>query len=316
MEPALLGPKWGIMSSKTQGPDTSQLPKAISASAKLVDAALDAVLPKPAGRQARVQEAMRYAIMAGGKRLRPFLVLHSARLFGVDDSRSLRVGAAIESLHTYSLVHDDLPCMDDDVLRRGRPTTHIAFDEMTAVLAGDGLLTLAFEILAGAETHLSGEVRSALVQRLAEAAGSNGMIGGQMIDMQAAENAFGADEIVLLQRLKTGQLFEFACEAGAILGEAKQDDRDRLRSYARDMGLVFQITDDLLDVTGTTEKTGKAVGKDKEQGKATLVSILGIDGARNEAEKLARRAAQTLAPYGNRAPELCALPLYLLDRDS
>jgi len=154
------------------------------------------------------------------------------------------------------------------------------------------------------------------LKRLAEAAGSNGMIGGQMIDMQAAQNAFGADEIVLLQRLKTGQLFEFSCEAGAILGEAKQEDRDRLRSYARDMGLVFQITDDLLDVTSTAEKTGKAVGKDKEQGKATLVAILGIDGARSEAEKLARRAAATLAPYGNAAPELCALPLYLLNRDS
>jgi farnesyl diphosphate synthase len=270
----------------------------------------------PHGLHARVQEAMRYATFAGGKRLRPFLVLNSARLFGVDPARAARVGAAIEVLHTYSLVHDDLPCMDDDALRRGRATVHIAFDEMTAVLAGDGLLTLAFEILAGAETHPAGEVRSALILRLAEAAGSNGMIGGQMIDMQAAQNAFGADEIVLLQRLKTGQLFEFACEAGAILGTAKEDDRDRLRSYARDMGLVFQITDDLLDVTSTTEKTGKAVGKDKQQGKATLVSVLGIDGARNEAEKLARRAAATLAPYGNAAPELCALPQHLLNRDS
>ncbi|MGZ6000214.1 MAG: polyprenyl synthetase family protein, partial [Rhizomicrobium sp.] len=181
---------------------------------------------------------------------------------------------------------------------------------------GDALLTIAFEILARAETHPSAEVRSALVLRLAEASGSNGMIGGQIIDMQAAQNAFGADEIILLQRLKTGQLFEFSCEAGAILGQAKQEDRDRLRSYARDMGLVFQITDDLLDVTGTAEKTGKAVGKDKDQGKATLVSIMGIDGARAEAEKLARRAATTLAPYGNAAPELCELPLYLLDRES
>jgi len=292
------------------------LPSALQEASRIVDATLDRVLPKPHGLYARVQEAMRYATFAGGKRLRPFLVLNSARLFDVPEERAARVAAAIEVLHTYSLVHDDLPCMDDDALRRGRPTTHIAFDEMTAVLAGDGLLTLAFETLAGRETHPSGEVRSALVQRLAEAAGSNGMIGGQMIDMQAAQNAFGADEIVLLQRLKTGQLFEFSCEAGAILGEAKQEDRDRLRSYARDMGLVFQITDDLLDVTSTAEKTGKAVGKDKEQGKATLVAILGIDGARSEAEKLARRAAATLAPYGNAAPELGALPLYLLNRDS
>jgi farnesyl diphosphate synthase len=283
---------------------------------RLVDATLDAILPRPHGMHARVHEAMRYATFAGGKRLRPFLVLNAARLFGVDIARAARVAAAIEVMHTYSLVHDDLPCMDDDDLRRGRPTTHIAFDEMTAVLTGDGLLTLAFEILARPETHPSAEVRSALVLRLAEAAGSNGMIGGQMIDMQAAQNTFGADEIVLLQRLKTGQLFEFSCEAGAILGQATQQDRDRLRAYARDMGLVFQITDDLLDVTSTTEKTGKAVGKDSDQGKATLVSVMGIAGARAEAERLARRAAATLAPYGNAAPELCELPLYLLDRES
>jgi farnesyl diphosphate synthase len=292
------------------------LPGALQDASRIVDATLDQVLPKPHGLHARIHEAMRYATFAGGKRLRPFLVLNSAKLFGVEVARAARVGAAIEVLHTYSLVHDDLPCMDDDDLRRGRPTTHIAFDEMTAVLAGDALLTIAFEILARPETHPSAEVRSALVLRLAEASGSNGMIGGQIIDMQAAQNAFGADEIILLQRLKTGQLFEFSCEAGAILGQAKQEDRDRLRSYARDMGLVFQITDDLLDVTSTAEKTGKAVGKDKDQGKATLVSIMGIDGARAEAEKLARRAAATLAPYGNAAPELCELPLYLLDRES
>ena len=292
------------------------LPSAMQDASRIVDEMLDRVLPKPNGLHARVHEAMRYATFAGGKRLRPFLVLNSARLFGVEVERAARAAAAIEVLHTYSLVHDDLPCMDDDDLRRGRPTTHIAFDEMTAVLAGDALLTVAFEILAHPDTHPSGEVRSALVLRLAEASGSNGMIGGQMIDMQAAQNAFGADEIILLQRLKTGQLFEFSCEAGAILGQAKQEDRDRLRAYARDMGLVFQITDDLLDVTSTAEKTGKAVGKDKDQGKATLVSIMGIDGARAEAEKLARRAAATLAPYGNAAPELCELPLFLLDRES
>ena len=297
-------------------PQASALPQALGAAAKAVDAALEQLLPKPHGLHARVQEAMRYATFAGGKRLRPFLVLNAAKLFDVDPARAARVAAAIEVLHTYSLVHDDLPCMDDDDLRRGRPTTHIAYDEMTAVLAGDALLTLAFEILAHPATHDSGEVRSALVLRLAEAAGHSGMIGGQMIDMQAAGSAFGSDEIILLQRLKTGQLFEFSCEAGAILGQAASEDRDRLRAYARDMGLVFQITDDLLDVTSTAEKTGKAVGKDKDQGKATLVSILGIDGARAEAEKLARRAAATLAPYGNAAPELAELPLFLLDRES
>jgi farnesyl diphosphate synthase len=289
---------------------------AMSRSAKAVEAVLDEVLPKPHGLHARVHEAMRYATFAGGKRLRPFLVQHSARLFGVDDSRSLRAAAAIEVLHTYSLVHDDLPCMDDDDLRRGRPTTHIAYDEATAVLAGDALLTVAFEILADPATHPSAEVRVKLIARLAEASGSNGMIGGQMIDMQASQNAFGADEVMLLQRLKTGQLFEFSCEAGAILGGRPDSDRERLRLYARDMGLVFQITDDLLDVTSTVEKTGKAVGKDQDQGKATLVSTHGIAGARAEAEKLAKRAADGLACYGPAAAELRALPMFLLDRDT
>ncbi|MBS0469806.1 MAG: polyprenyl synthetase family protein [Proteobacteria bacterium] len=292
------------------------LPQALAGAAKAVDEMLEQVLPKPHGLHARVQEAMRYATFAGGKRLRPFLVLNSAKLFDVDPAQAARVGAAIEVLHTYSLVHDDLPCMDDDDLRRGRPTTHIAYDEMTAVLAGDALLTLAFEILAEPATHASAEVRSALVLRLAQAGGHNGMIGGQMIDMQAAQSTFGIEEVKLLQRLKTGQLFEFSCEAGAILGQASAEDRQRLRDYAHDMGLVFQITDDLLDVTSTAEKTGKAVGKDQDQGKATLVSLMGIDGARAEAEKLARRAAATLAPYGNAAPELAELPMFLLDRES
>src|ERR1700744_5951079 len=307
------------MSSNIQqtaaGPDISQLPAAISASAALVDATLEAVLPRPQGRVARVQEAMRYATFAGGKRLRPFLVRHSARLFGVDDSRSLRVGAAIESLHTYSLVHDDLPCMDDDDLRRGRPTTHIAFDEMTAVLAGDALLTIAFEILADAKTHPDADVRLALIARLAEAAGHDGMIGGQVIDM-LAEQSFGLEDGVNLQRLKTGQLFEFSCEAGPILGEASPEDRGRLKRYAEEMGVVFQITDDLLDVTSTAEKTGKAVGKDADMGKATLVTLLGVKGARAEAEKRAHAAIAALGPYAAKAPELSGLPFFLLDRDA
>jgi farnesyl diphosphate synthase len=292
-----------------------QLNGAIAASARLVDSALDAVLPRPEGRQARVQEAMRYAIMAGGKRLRPFLVLHSARLFGVDDSRSLRVGAAIEALHTYSLVHDDLPCMDDDDLRRGRPTTHIAFDEMTAVLAGDALLTIAFEILADARTHPSADVRCALIARLAEASGHSGMIGGQIIDM-LANKSFGVEDVIDLQRRKTGQLFEFSCEAGPILGQADNETRARLKAYAEDMGVVFQITDDLLDVTSTAEKTGKAVGKDAEMGKQTLVTLLGVDGARAEAQMRADRAVAALGSYAAKAPELSALPFFLLDRDA
>ncbi|HKD48195.1 MAG TPA: farnesyl diphosphate synthase [Rhizomicrobium sp.] len=295
--------------------DKTGLPRAIAASAAAVDSVLQSVLPKPRGAQARVQEAMRYATFAGGKRIRPFLVLHSARLFGVYDPQALRVGAAIEALHTYSLVHDDLPCMDDDDLRRGRPTTHVAFDEMTAVLAGDALLTISFEILADAATHPDPQVRVNLIARLAEASGHDGMIGGQIIDMLAGGN-FGLDEVLDLQRLKTGQLFEFSCEAGPILGGAAAQDRMRLRDYAREMGLVFQITDDLLDVTSTAEKTGKAVGKDAGMGKATLVTLLGVEGARAEAEKRAKAAITALGPHAARSPELSGLPLFLLDREA
>jgi farnesyl diphosphate synthase len=288
----------------------------MDAAAKGVEQTLEQVLPKPHGLHGRVHEAMRYATFAGGKRLRPFLVLESAKLFDVAGTPALRTAAAIEVLHTYSLIHDDLPCMDDDDLRRGRPTTHKAFDEATAVLAGDALLTIAFEILASEETHPSAEVRCRLVARLAEAAGSNGMIGGQMIDMRAPDSAFGTDEVILLQRLKTGQLFEFACEAGAILAAAGDGHQERLRRYARDMGLVFQITDDLLDVTSTAEKTGKAVGKDQQAGKATLVSILGIGGARDEARRIAKRAAAELDPYGPKADALRELLPFLLEREA
>ena len=297
-------------------PQSRRLSHAMGQAAKAVEDALERLLPKPHGLHGRVHEAMRYATFAGGKRLRPFLVLQSAGLFAVNLENALRTAAAIEVLHTYSLIHDDLPCMDDDDLRRGRPTTHKAFDEATAVLAGDALLTIAFEILSRAETHPSAEVRCRLIARLAEAAGSNGMIGGQMIDMRAPDSAFGADEVILLQKLKTGQLFEFACEAGPILGEAGAEHRNRLRAYARDMGLVFQITDDLLDVTSTAEKTGKAVGKDKDHGKATLVSIHGVEGARAEAEKIAKRAVAALDAYGPEADALRALPPFLIDRET
>ena len=293
----------------------TDLPRAIAASVQAVDSVLGQVLPKPHGAQSRVQEAMRYATFAGGKRIRPFLVLHSARLFGVDDTYALRAAAAIEVLHTYSLVHDDLPCMDDDDLRRGRPTTHIAFDEMTAVLAGDALLTIAFEILADVATHPDPQVRVNLIARLAEAAGHDGMIGGQIIDMLAAEN-FGLDDVRNLQRLKTGQLFEVSCEAGPILGNASAEDRKRLRDYANELGLIFQITDDLLDVTSTAEKTGKAVGKDADMGKATLVTLLGVEGARAEAEKRAKAAVAALGPHAAHSPELSGLPLFLLDREA
>jgi len=299
----------------SKGCDFAALDAALAATAAEVDATLEALLPHPAGRHRRVQEAMRYAVFAGGKRLRPFLVKASASLFGLPAAAAARAGAAIEVLHTYSLVHDDLPCMDDDVLRRGKPTTHVQFDEATAVLAGDGLLTFAFEILADSATHASPTVRCRLVTGLARAAGSEGMVGGQMIDMLAPEQSFDAEEVMLLQRLKTGALFEFACEAGPILAEAGQQAQETLRAYARDFGLVFQITDDLIDAMSDAGAAGKSVGKDKAQGKATLVSIFGVDGARAKAGELAERAADCLAGFGAAGNLLKALPFRLLDRD-
>ena len=306
-----------MSSSTTTAPRAGEtLRAALAAAASSTEAALDRLAPKPHGLHARVQEAMRYALFAGGKRLRPFLVLQSATLFDAPAEGAIRTAAAIEALHTYSLVHDDLPCMDDDDLRRGQPTTHKKFDEATAVLAGDALLTLAFELLVDPATHPSAEVRCALAARLGQAAGSEGMIGGQMVDIEAESRSFGKDETILLQRMKTGALFEFSCEAGPILGSRADDDRRRLREYARDIGLAFQIVDDLIDVTGTAEKAGKQVGKDQAQGKATLVSLYGVDGARAEARRLAEQAVETLSPYGGAADQLRALPFYLLDRES
>ena len=298
-----------------RSPDTAALDRALTATAAEVDAALEQLLPRPAGSYGRVQEAMRYAVFAGGKRLRPFLVRASAGLFGLSSAAAMRAGAAIEVLHTYSLVHDDLPCMDDDVLRRGKPTTHVQFDEATAVLAGDGLLTFAFEILADPATHASPAVRSQLVSGLARAAGSEGMVGGQMMDMLAPDKSFDSQAVMELQRLKTGALFEFACEAGPILGEAGGEARETLRAYARDFGLTFQITDDLIDTVSSAGAAGKSVGKDEAQGKATLVSIFGVEGARAKAAELAERAASRLDGFGAPADLLRALPYRLLDRD-
>ncbi len=292
------------------------LAQALGDAAAEVNAAMVDLLPAPAPIYGRVQEAMRYAIFVGGKRLRPFLILESARLFGVARGHALRAAAAIEMLHTYSLVHDDLPCMDDDDLRRGQPTVHRKFDEATAVLVGDGLLTHAFEVLADPATHPSAEIRCRLIAALARAGGSDGMIGGQMMDIVAADHTFGPDQVIQLQRMKTGALFEFSCEAGPILGEASADDRRRLRDYARDIGLAFQISDDLIDVTSTAEQAGKAVGKDQDKGKATLVSIHGVEGARQEAYRLAVHAAELLSPYGPEADALRAVPFMLIDRQS
>jgi farnesyl diphosphate synthase len=294
----------------------AELEAALKGVAKAVDSALDSLLPKPNGLHGRAQQAMRYAIFAGGKRLRPFLVLQTAALMGADPAGAMRVACAIESLHTYSLVHDDLPAMDDDDLRRGQPTTHKQFDEATAILAGDGLLTLAFELLAEPATHPSGAIRADLVARLAKAAGSDGMIGGQMIDIEAPNNTLGPDQVIELQQKKTGALFEFSCAAGGVLGAASPATLAKLQSYAQDFGLAFQISDDLIDVLSTAETAGKQVGKDAAAGKATLVSLWGVERAQAEAERLAERASAAISGTSEAARLLRALPYYLIDRKS
>lgn len=267
-----------------------------------IDSVLDRLLPSEDAPAKRLADAMRYAALAPGKRLRPFLVVESSSLFGVDRARSLRVGAALECVHCYSLVHDDLPVMDDDDLRRGRPTAHKAFDEATAILAGDALLTLAFEILGGADTHPDPALRLDLVVELAKASGARGMVGGQMLDI-AAETAaaHGLDNTLLMQSLKTGALFRFACEAGAILGRASPEARRALRQYAERIGLAFQIADDILDVESPAWALGKASQKDKTLRKATFVGLLGLAAAKAKAAGLAEDAIAALAAFGDSA---------------
>ena len=280
-----------------------------------VEDKLRGLLPAPEGPEARLLEAMTYSTLAGGKRLRPFLVTASSEMFGVARECALRVAAAVEMVHTYSLVHDDLPCMDDDGLRRGKPTAHVAFDEATAVLAGDALLTLAFEVLAEAETHSDPEVRCELTRTLAAAAGAQGMVGGQMIDLEAENQTLDVGAITRLQQLKTGGLIAFSCESGAILGKAPRQLRRALHAYAHDLGLAFQITDDLLDRRGSAEKMGKAAGKDGAKGKATMVALLGPERARTQAEMLARQAAAHLEPFAEKAEALCAVADFVVARD-
>jgi len=287
---------------------------ALTDAAKLTDAALDRLLPMPPGLEARVFEAMRYAALAPGKRLRPFLVLASAHLFGVSQRSALQVAAAIECVHCYSLVHDDLPAMDNSDLRRGRPTVHKVFDDATAVLAGDGLLTRAFEVLAEPDTHGDPAVRCELVRTLAQAAGVAGMVGGQMIDIIAENRTLDIGAITRLQRLKTGALIAFSCEAGAILGKATTEARLALRGYAHDLGLAFQIADDLLDVQGSAGETGKPVGQDAAMGKATFVSILGVDRARDQADLLVCQAIAHLDLFEDRADLLRQAARFVVER--
>jgi farnesyl diphosphate synthase len=280
--------------------------------------ALDCEIARPA----RLLDAMRYASLGGGKRFRPFLVVESAELFDVPRARALMAGAAFECIHCYSLVHDDLPAMDNDDLRRGRPTAHRAFDEATAILAGDGLLTLAFDILARTETHPDPAVRIALVNALARGSGLGGMVGGQMLDL-AAEGRFeknpkplGQSEVLTLQAMKTGALIRFACIAGALLGGADKKTLAALDRYGQIIGQAFQIADDLLDVEADAATVGKATGKDQAAGKATMVSILGIPEARARLKALVAEAATTLAPFGAKADVLKEAARFVAERQS
>lgn len=282
-----------------------------------MDSVFDAFLPVPDDTRARLVEAMRYATIGGGKRVRPLLLVSTAELYGVDRTAALRAGAAVEAIHVYSLIHDDLPCMDDDDLRHGKPTLHRTFDEATAVLAGDALHALAFEILADSGTSSDPFVRSELIATLGTASGMNGMAGGQMMDMAADEEGVEYDlrAITRLQQLKTGALLAASVEMGAILGKVAPEGRAHLRAYARDIGLAFQIADDLLDVEGDAEKAGKALRKDEEQGKQTFVTLMGVEQAREQARALVDQAIAHLGSHGSEADLLRALARFIVERD-
>ncbi len=291
------------------------LQNAMADVARDIDHVFDLLLTVPSDPRARLYEAMRHAAIGGGKRLRPLLVLAACELFHVDRKVALRVGAAIECIHVYSLIHDDMPCMDDDDMRRGKPTVHKAFDEATAVLAGDSLHALAFELLADPDTHADPFVRAELILELARASGPAGMAGGQMMDIEAENATFDLPTVTRLQQLKTGALIMFCLEAAAIMGRIPPEGRGHLRGYARDVGLAFQIADDLLDVEGEAERTGKAVRKDMEAGKATFLSLLGVERARTQAKMLVDQAMAQLHSYGEKADLLRAIARYSIERD-
>ena len=280
-----------------------------------VDGAFDAFLPVPDDARARLVEAMRYAAIGGGKRVRPLLLVTVAEMYGAARVSALRAGCAIEAIHAYSLIHDDLPCMDDDDVRHGKPTVHKAFDEATAVLAGDALHALAFELLTAPETARDPHVRAELIATLAIASGHNGMAGGQVLDMAADNGKADLHTITRLQQLKTGSLLGAAVEMGAVLGKVQEDSRAHLRAYARDIGLAFQIADDLLDAEGDEAKAGKALRKDAAQGKATFVSLMGPDKAREQALALSEQAVGHLANHGKEADLLRALARFVVERD-
>ncbi len=282
--------------------------------AQAVQNELVSLIPISSGALSSLTDSMRYSTLSSGKRLRPFLLMESAAMFDVPTKQSVRVAAAVELIHCYSLVHDDLPAMDNDDLRRGQPSNHKVFGEATAILAGDALLTLAFEALNRPDTNIDSEIRCQLSYGLARAAGISGMIGGQAIDLHAGDRTLNLSEVAQLQQLKTGSLFGFSVEAGAILGHATAADRSALEEYAQALGLAFQITDDLLDVEGNQNETGKTVGKDNAAGKATFISLLGIAGARSEAQTLIKRANICLEQFNDGARFLREVAQFVISR--
>ncbi|MBU1254001.1 MAG: polyprenyl synthetase family protein [Alphaproteobacteria bacterium] len=302
--------------SVTAIPDSrAELKEALERIQSEIDSAFDALLPVPKDTSARLVEAMRYAAIGGGKRVRPLLLAAVADLYGVDRTAAIHAGCAVEAIHAYSLIHDDLPCMDDDDLRHGKPTVHRAFDEATAVLAGDALHALAFDILVRPEITGDPFVRAELVGALARASGHEGMAGGQMMDMVADGQDYDLRQVTRLQQLKTGALLAASVEMGAILGRVTPEGRVHWRAYARDIGLAFQIADDLLDVEGDPAKAGKALRKDERQGKATFVTLMGLEPAREQARMLTEQAIARLASHGEDASLLKALARYIVERD-
>ena len=280
-----------------------------------VDKTIKSLLPTGKGIEKKLFDAIQYSILSSGKRLRPFLVMQSSKLFDVDEKNALRVASAIEMIHAYSLVHDDLPSMDNDSLRRGLPTTHKKYNEATAILAGDSLLTLSFEILSDSLTHNDPKIRCDLINELAEASGARGMVAGQMMDLEAENKKLSIGVITRIQRLKTGALIAFSCNSGAILGRAEKKQKFALQGYAHDIGLAYQIRDDLLDVTSTTKKLGKKTNKDKKAGKKNFVSILGKDRAKKQLEFLANQAIKHLESFDDKANMLREVARFIVERN-
>ena len=287
---------------------------AMQKTAKEIEHLIQELIPESESAEDKLFDSMRYSVLNGGKRLRPFLLAETAKMFGVNHDNALRAGCAVECIHSYSLVHDDLPAMDNSDLRRGNPTTHKKYGEATAILAGDALLTYAFEILADNRTHEDPMVRCKLVSLLAKASGMHGMVGGQMLDLIAETTPFNIGEVTRLQRMKTGALIAVSIEMGAILGQATNQEIIGLRNYANDIGLAFQIVDDLLDYESTEEEMGKPVGRDEEAGKATFVTIMGIDRAKEQAKILTEQAIGHLAMFEEKGKMLEEIARYIIER--